>query len=337
MRLLIVTQAVDTSDTTLGFFTEWLSEFAKRFESLTVVCLKKGPYHASLNVRVHSLGKERRVSRIAYLLRFYAYAWRLRREYDAVLVHMNQEYVLLGGLLWKALGKTVYLWRNHYAGSFLTRIAGMLSKKVFYTSKFSYTARFPNAVRMPVGVDTSRFALRGGERTPRSVLFFARFAPSKHPELLLTALQALEREGVPFSASFYGSALPADESFRARLAREAGNVARFYEGVPHADAPAIFAAHDIFVDPSASGMYNKTIFEAAASGCLVLAASRDLAKEVDARFTFAEDGSDLASKLRVLLELPENEKSRARAHMRSLAENHSLATLAARLTAELSL
>ena len=111
MKLLIITQKVDRDDPILGFFHRWIEEFAKHCENIIVICLEKGEYNLPKNVQVLSLGKEERESRLAYIKRFYSYIWHKRKEYDSVFVHMNQEYVLLGGFFWKAMRKRVILWR----------------------------------------------------------------------------------------------------------------------------------------------------------------------------------------------------------------------------------
>lgn len=59
MRLLIVTQKVDRDDDLLGFFHQWICEFAKHCDFVTVICLEKGEYALPANVRILSLGKER--------------------------------------------------------------------------------------------------------------------------------------------------------------------------------------------------------------------------------------------------------------------------------------
>ena len=107
MKLLITTQAVDLDDPVLGFFHRWIEELSKRFDTISVICLKEGRHSLPANVSVYSLGKEGGVSRIAYVLNFYRYIWKLRNDYDAVFVHMNQEYVLLGWKFWWLLGKRV--------------------------------------------------------------------------------------------------------------------------------------------------------------------------------------------------------------------------------------
>ena len=337
MRLLILTQAVDQNDPVLGFFHHWITGFAGRFDRVHVICLKEGKHALPHNVAVHSLGKESGPSRGKYVSRFFPLVWSLRNEYDVILVHMNQEYVLLGGFLWKLLGKRIYMWRNHYAGTLMTNLAVALCTKVFCTSRFSYTARFKKTVLMPVGVDLGVFK-QVGQRIANSILFLARFAPSKHPERLVQALKKLRQEGMPFTASFYGSAEPSNEAFRNQVrtdANELGDTVRFLEGVPNTDTPRVYSAHDIFVDLSASGMYNKTIYEAAACGCLVLAASKDYAEHVDSRLVFEEDGQDLAEKLRTVLALPESEKNTLRASLARLAESHSLEALSKKLAEEI--
>jgi glycosyltransferase involved in cell wall biosynthesis len=331
MRLLILTQTVDLDDPVLGFFHRWIEELATRFEFVHVVCLREGRHSLPGNVVVHSLGKELGLERKDYIKRFYRYLWTLRKEYGVVFVHMNQEYVLLGAIPWRVLGKKVFLWRNHYKGNYLTSIAVRLSNGVFCTSKMSYTAMFKKSIIMPVGIDIINVV---AERKARSILFLARFAPSKHPEVLVDALKILKQNKIKFFASIYGSALPKDEAF-ARAVREHAAIlptVQFFGSVRHDETPAIYAAHDIFVNLSGSGMYDKTIFEAAAEGCIVVASSRDFAQATEPQFTFKHsDPRDLAIVLQKILALPKKKKDDAREGFKKLAAAHSLSTLADKL------
>ncbi len=344
MKLLIVTQVVDSTDPFLGFFHGWLKELSTRFERIEVICLKEGQHSLPANVRVHSLGKEGGASRGKYIVRFLRYVWQLRREYDTVFVHMNQEYILLAGWLWSILGKRIYLWRNHYAGGLLTDVAATFATKVFCTSKYSYTAKYKKTIIMPVGVDTGIFKPQTDiVRAPRSILFFSRFAPSKRPDVLLEALRILRNEGIPFEASFYGGALPHHASYREdvmRSAKEHGlTEIAFHEGVPHTEAPNIFSAHEIFANLSSSGMYDKTIFEAAACGCFVLASSRDFAALVGEQFllTDAEDAKTVAEKLRETLSLSEPERAALASKLQqSVLRGQGLKTLGERIAEELN-
>lgn len=333
-RLLVVTQTVDEDDLYLGFFHSWLQALAPEFESIEIICLNKGKHTLPANVRVHSLGKEtKKASRVVYALRFLSLAWRLRGRYGRVFVHMNQEYLLIAGVLWKILQKPAFLWRNHYAGSWVTDLAVLFCRNVFYTSKHSYTAKYKHALQMPVGVDTKRFSRADASHTSeRSILFFARLAPSKRPHVLIEALRILSERGCTYKASIYGSALPEHAAYVSSLhAQAAGLPILFHEGVPNNAAPAVFKAHQIFVNLAPSGMLDKMIFEAAASGCIPLAASQDWAGMVmDERLCFEEDnGEDLADKLEIVLSHPLPEELHAR--FAGIVEKESLPTLIKKL------
>ncbi len=336
MKLLIVTQAIDVNDPVLGFFGRWVEEFAKHVESIEVICLKEGKHALPKNVHVHSLGKEHgAANRAVYAWRFLSLAWRLRGDYDAVFVHMNQEYVLIAGWLWKLVNKRVYLWRNHYAGSMLTDVAAAFCTKVFCTSKHSYTAKYKKTVIMPVGVDTERFYPDARiARVPRSILFLSRMSPSKRPEMLLDALATLAQSGTDFTTTLVGSPLPQDEAFYEGLKEKVRSLSlaakiTFLTGVPHSETPDLYRAHEIFVNTSPSGMLDKTLFEAAASDCIVLASSKDIRDVLDEEAYF-NTVQELADKLEAFLQ--EKERSEvSREKLEKLSEKHSLAHLVSEL------
>jgi glycosyltransferase involved in cell wall biosynthesis len=336
-RLLICAQAIDARDPTMSFFLHWVVELAARFESIEIIALGVGEYTLPENVHIHSLGKERgRASSLVYARRLLVLAYRLRCSYDRVFVHQGEEFALAGGPLWKLLGKRIYMWRNHYAGSLRTRIAGAFCANVFYTSRASYTARFRNALRMPVGVELDAFAPAPRTALPASILSLGRISPTKNVHVLMDALALLSKK-TSFTADIYGDSLPVDSSYHARLKEDAaahglsGRVA-FHAGVPHAETSAIFRAHQLFVNMSDSGMYDKTIFEAAASGCLVLTSIQDFADDAGSEFCFDGSAEDLAGKLEGMLSLAPTEADSLRARLREVAEAHNLTSLAERLT-----
>ena len=347
VRLLVIVQALDHNDPTLSFFLPWVRELARHYESLNVVCLKKGLYDLPKSVQVFSLGKEtargaQSLKRISYIARLWRYAWKHRSEYDAVLIFQNQEYPLTTGWLWKVLGKKVYFWRNHYSGNWVTNIAISFCEKVFYTSRFSYTARFPNAVRMPVGIDTDVFrAVPSIERDRRGILFLGRMAPSKNPSLLIDALELLHAQGIPFHATFVGDPLPTHSAFYAALKKRVADSAiaesvTFAPGMPNTDIPLVYSAHTVSVNASASGMYDKTMFEAAACGCLVLASSNDFASVADPRCIFEEgNAQNLALKMEKLLALSETERSELSRGLETIVAENTVRAFGSRLAEEI--
>lgn len=343
MRLLFVTQVMDKNDSVLGAYHNWVKALANKIEKVMVICLYKGEHDLPDNVKVYSLGKENgKEHALVYALRFLKLVWNLRREYDSVLVHMNQEYILLAGTLWKVLGKRVYLWRNHYKGSFVTDIAAKFCNKVFCTSKHSYTAKFKKTVFMPVGVDLARFETSGTEeRIPNSILFLSRISPSKRVDVFIEALGMLLTRGVQFSASVYGSAIAEDEAYYSKVKDRAellglGGCTTFHPGIPNMQAPGVFSSHEIFANCSPSGMFDKVLFEAAASGCVVIAQSKDWGQLVGQDSMFSGKAEDLAQRIEIILTETKHEKMSHIQKQKEVTKSNSLDTLVTALVTETS-
>lgn len=284
MKLLIVTQALDEKNPVLGFFVNWVREFSKNFEKVTVIALEVGEYQLPENVTVLSLGKEKLkienwklkiTSRLVYAFRFYKYIFQHRQAYDVVLVHMNQEYVLLAGDLWRLLGKQVYLWRNHAKGTILTDMAVWMAHKVFYTSPSSYTAKFPKAVQMPVGIDTEFFKPDPAVvRIPNSVLFLGRISPVKK---VLEFIDWVEEKGC--ATTIAGPILPQDREYgeRVKLKIENSKLKINYVGpVDQEGARRLYQTHETYVNLTPAGSMDKTIFEASACGMRVEAENKEV-------------------------------------------------------------
>ncbi len=365
MKLLIVTQKVDKNDPILGFFHRWIEEFAKHCEKITVICLEKGEYDLPKNVKVLSLGKEnfreevrprggakRRkkcdleekiFSKLLYVLRFYRHIWRERKNYDTVFVHMNQEYILLGGLVWRLWRKKIAMWRNHQKGTILTNIAVALSSNVFCTSTHSYTAYFKKTSIMPVGIDIKIFSRDNSIiKKPHSVLFLGRISPVKNVGVFIKALYILDKSGVNFIANVFGDAIERDQEYykkirnHALVLEEKGKVV-FHKGVPNTQTPMVYNKHEIYVNATPSGSFDKTILEAMACECITIVSNKSMKGVLSSQFLFKEkDAIGLAEKLTHALSLSDNEKREQGKSLRKHVENHSLSVLVNRLFIELN-
>lgn len=337
MKLLILTQKVDQNDPVLGFFHNWLSKLASHFEKISVVCLEKGTFELPTNIKIYSLGKEVKRSRLLYVKNFYQYVTGLHSEYDAVFVHMNQEYVLLGGLLWKLLRKKVYFWRNHPKGDLLTYLAVLLSDKVFCTSDNSFTARFKKINIMPVGIDTERFKNLKIERLKDSILFLGRMDPIKNPKLLVEALGNLNKRGAKFITNFYGDPTPGSEQYYDNvkvLAKDLGleDKVFFHSAVPNDQTPKIYQDHVIYVNLTPSGSLDKTILEAVACGCVPVVVNNFFTDVFDPNMTTLPDQEDLVRKLDFWLVATRGSKSETLIDLEKYVErNHSLSSLVNKL------
>jgi len=274
MKLLVITQKVDNLEPELGFFSRWIEEFSKITEILTVIALGVGTYSFKPNVKVLSLGKETGELRLKYLLNFYKFIWAERKNYDKIFIHMNQEYVILGSVPWAILGKEVFLWRNHAKGSLLTRLAVLFSKKVFYTSPESFTARFKKAKIMPVGIDTDFFKPNPSiVKKPHTFLFLGRIAPVKRVLEFVEWFRALPGTN---QGTVAGRALPRDKNYDELVKSRASEEIKFIGAVNRDEALKLYQSHETYVNMTPAGSFDKTIFEAAATGTRVKVSNTDL-------------------------------------------------------------
>lgn len=343
MKILIITQRVDRADSVLGFFNRWLESFSEKYEKVTVVCLQAGQYSLPDNVRVLSLGKEKRQSKLLYLKNFFQYIWQERANYDAVFVHMNQEYVILGAIFWKILGKKIYLWRNHKKGNLLTDLAVFLSNKVFYTSQGSYTAKFKKSKQMPVGVDANIFRrVPEINKIPKSILYLGRISPVKNINTLIEALKILDERKVSFVANVYGNPTPGDEAYAEKIKNESKELIQkslvsFESELPNTETSKIYNSHLVSVNLTDSGSFDKTIIESMLCETLVLASNVSLKEMLSEQYLFLDqNATSLADKLTKILELSLDEVATEGKKTRALAEKHSLKALIGKLETEIN-
>lgn len=341
-----MTQAIDLDDPVLGFFHSWIRELAKCYESVHVICLKEGRHSLPANVFVHTLGKtsfqglplESKGSpwkaRIQYIWRFYKYIWRLRNEYDSVFVHMNQEYVLLGGKFWRLWGKRVILWRNHKMGSLFTRVAALLSHKACFTSPSAYVAHFRNAVQMPIGIDTDIFK-PSGSANQNSILFLGRLDAVKKPEMFLQALDILAKQRITFKADVIGDPTSGREEFARELKKQFSSIPNvaFKPAIRNDETAAAYASHAIYVNLTPSGSFDKTIGEAMASSCIAVVGNDALRGVVPDEFLVDVNSADsVARGIKFALLMDAGGREALSRKLRAyVVETHSLKLLITRL------
>lgn len=357
MKLLIITQKVDKEDPILGFFHKWIEEFSKKFEQVTVICLERGEYYLPQNVKVFSLGKERFENsdiensklkifrRLKYIWNFYRYIIGLALKYDVVFVHMNQEYVLLGGIFWKILRKKVYFWRNHPKGSLLTKIAVFLSDKIFCASDSAFVVKYKKTKIMPVGIDTDMFKheIRDTKYEIRSnkILFLGRMDRIKRPDLLIEALNILNNQNTDFICNFYGDPTPNTGDYYESLKKQVEkyrliNKVNFYRGVSNYETPKIYSEYKIFVNLTPSGSMDKTILESVSCGCIPVVINTFFIDIFDSNMIIKEDAKDISNKIKFWLEADREKVNNLSLRLQKyVLENHSLSVLMNKLEKEL--
>ena len=276
MKLLITTQIVDKSDPNLGFFHRWIEEFAKHCERVEVICLSEGEHTLPKNVHVHSLGKEKMktgngFSRLIYAIRFNLLIFKLRRTYDTVFVHMNPEYVVLGGWFWKLYKKKISLWYMHRSVTRTLKIAERVVDAIFTASPESFRLQSKQLHIVGHGIDTEKFAhvtksVREKD-APLRIVTISRISPSKRIIEMLDVLDVLAAQHISFSFSIAGGAgTPEDDAYVVKLKEEIAkrsyrNRVIYLGPISHDRVPEILAHGDVFLNLSVTGSLDKAVLE----------------------------------------------------------------------------
>lgn len=278
MRLLICTQVVDTEDSNLGFFHRWIEEFARHCDEVIVICLREGSHTLPGNVRVLSLGKEQGAWRLTRVYRFMRYIWDYRERYDAVLVHMNAEYVVLGGRFWKRWHKKVGLWYAHKSVTRKLRFAVSYIDRIFTVSQDSFRIATPKLCVLGHGIDTELFKPDiHTESTQLRIVTVGRIAASKHLIEMLQTLDILHQRDERFVLTIVGDATtPAEEAYKKELKqaiaeRPYKEHVRLIGALRHSELPALLRTQDVAFNFGGTGNMDKAGLEALASGVPLIA------------------------------------------------------------------
>lgn len=343
MKLLIITQKVDMHDSVLGFMHGWINEFARQTELVTVICLEAGAYQFPPNVEVFSLGKEKRKSRLLYLWRFYSYIWSKRDRYDSVFVHMNQIYVILGGLLWRSMGKRITLWYAHGKVSLSLRCALACAHMIFTSTPSGFRIRSHKTHVVGQGIDVATFSWKDrvyGE--PLVLITVGRISPIKDYETLIKAVEILTQEGRRVKTIVVGGAGKSDqEGYFTKIKnqiKESGLETDFecVGAIPHREILKYLHEAHLFINTSRTGSLDKAGLEGMSTGLPVITSNEAymaVLAHKDKQLMFpAGDAQDLARKIKWFMDLKDEERQALSRWSREVIErHHSLPRLVARI------
>lgn len=262
MRLLIVTQAVDKNHPILGFFHRWIEEFAKHSDHVHVIALQVGELNLPKNVTVHSLGKEKGANRLQRLHALYSILCTLRRDYDAVFVHMNPEYLVLAGWWWRATGKRTALWYTHKAVDVKLRIAEFFATRVFTASKESFRLPSKKLQVMGHGIDVDFWKPDITVVREHHLLSVGRLSPSKRHDV---AIRLAHERGVSLRIAGEGE----EREHLEMLVQQLGAAVWFLGALGAEALRDEYRRAGALLHTSETGSLDKVVLEAAACGCPV--------------------------------------------------------------------
>lgn len=338
MKLLILTQKVDINDDLLGFFHGWIKELAKYCQKITVVCLGLGEYDLPDNVKALSLGKETNRSRLKHTINFYKYIWQERRSYDTVFVHMNAEYIILGGLFWRMLGKKVILWYAHGHVPVSLKIAEKLTNTIFTSTKSGCRIESKKIKVIGQGIDVDRFRPKGQEtRNGRElrIVIIGRISPVKDYETLIRAVKILVGQGVDVRVNIIGgTGLPEHDKYLTELkemTKRLGlkDIIKFIGPISNKDIVYYLQSADLFVSTSYTGSLDKAIAEAMACELPVLACNEALFEvlgDYSKQLMYPKgDYEKLAKKIRFIYDMEAIQRNEIGKDLRKIVvQKHSL-------------
>lgn len=330
MRLLIITQKVDSNDPVLGFFHRWIEEFSKHCEQITVICLYEGVYNLPDNVRVFSLGKEHSVSRLSYILSFYHLIWRERRNYDAVFVHMNPIYVIFGGLLWKITKKKIGLWYTHKNVDTKLQIAEKLVDIIFTASRESFRFQSTKVLVVGHGVPFELFKREVPSvfHEKIQIISVGRITPIKNLDILIDTVGILKNRNFNVGISIVGAPVcKDDEDYSEKLRKEIsekglGDNIVFVGTIPNNKIREYYWKSDLSINLCPTGGVDKAVLESIAAGLIVLV-SNEAFSEYFGKYSeyliFKErNAMDLARKITELVSREDKEKMKRYIYERTI-------------------
>jgi len=317
-RLVFVTQLLDPDDELLGFVPNYLRPLACRVDRLVVIANEVRAIPCDLDAEVVSLGKERGLSRARRTLRYETALARVlsRPGRTALVAHMCPIYLTLAAPLALATGSRTLLWYAHSADTRSLRLAESLADAVLTTAPGSYHRSNEKIRPIGQGIDVTQFSYSSPitRSSTLRLLAVGRTSPDKRLPTVVRACSLARSRGVDVQLRIVGpSLLPKEQEHRTELedlVRRLGlePVVTIEPGVPYETMPSLLRQATAVVSAAKDGSADKTIFEAAACGRLVLAASsafEPLLRGIPIRLNFAADDADeLADRMTELARAP---------------------------------
>lgn len=312
MKLLIVTQKVDATDTNLGFFVRWIEKLAEHCEQVSVIVnevYRDAQRYMPDNVRLCSLGKENGDSRLMRLLRYQRLLHEHLPDMDSVFFHMCPEYVLGAHFLPRIFRTKALLWYVHGEVSWRLRLAAFFVDKIFTASKESCRLRSKKVAVVGHGIDVDFFPpMTAPIANPSALRLFTagRISPVKDIRTLIFGFFELEKRlpNISLRLALFGQPVTeADKRYKTELEKLTAALPGIFGGYAYHTSVREFytgveSGRTVFVHASRTGSMDKAVLEALATGLPVFTSSEVFSEAIPGVRKFREgDAKDLAEKI----------------------------------------
>jgi len=350
VKVLMFTQKVDENDPILGFTIRWIEELSKRVEELIVIASYVGSFKLPSNVRVMSLGKERRRNKFLRILNIYKLAlpFLIRKKVDVIFLHMIPHYAWMLAGLPNLMGIRIYLWFAHKSVSLPLKLAIPFVSAVFtsYSEGFRIKTSKKNIISQ--GIDVEHFKYENVNKknnSERIILSVGRISPIKDYETLIKAAGLLrDKDFKDFKVTIVGDiGTPEQAGYKETLVGLVDKLRlrehiEFIGAVPYTKIAKYYSMCDVHVNLCPRGGLDKAVLEAMACGTLSFAANEGFRETMG---NYADwllfrhgDAEDLTRKIGALLELSAAEREGIGLYLREqVIQMHNLERLTDKLVA----
>lgn len=345
MNLLLFNLRVDRDHTALGFTTDWINEFARHFDQVTVITMYRGVVAVAANVEVLSAGLEKGLSKPRRVFNFYRLligALR-RREFDCCFSHMMPLFTLLAGPVLKAKRIPAALWYAHNHRPAILGAALAFVDRAMASTRTAFPIETSKLRVIGQGIDTKRFhpQERAVDDAVLRLITIGRTSKIKNIDLMIRAVARLRDAlpGVPVRFAIVGEPLSDQDkayvdSCRA-LAAALGidDLVEWQDPVSFAEVHTAYHRGGIFLSANDNGL-DKAILEAMASGLAVVAMHPALKAPLGPYY--AKDESAFGEALINLASVDQQTRRTIGSRLRRYVESeHSLTQLGKRVAEEL--
>ena len=335
MKLLIITQKVDMNDDNLGSFHGWLKKLAEKAD-IFVIGNYVGKYDLPENIKVFSLGKEKRVGRLVKIFKYQWFLLKLLPRVDGVFFHMCPEYVLGAHLLPKIFRKKTLLWYTHKSFNWKLKLAEKLTDKIFTASKESFRLPSKKVEVTGHGIDLDKFKPAETKKygSKFKIISVGRISPVKNYEIMINAAEILKSRNFNFEIKIAGAPiLENDKKYLEKLKnlikeKKLDDIVEFVGPIPNKYIAEFYQSGDLFINLSDTGSLDKAVLEAMACGLQILTSNesfRDILPEEN--FTKNEP-KIITEKIENLTKSPNLIKDK---FINYVSANHGLNNLAKRI------
>jgi len=319
MKLLIITQKVDINDDNLGYFHSWLEKLAEKAD-IFVIGNYVGKYDLPENVKVFSLGKERRVDRLVKIFKYQWFLLKLLPRVNGVFFHMCPEYVLGAHLLPKIFRKKTLLWYTHKSVNWKLKLAEKLVDKIFTASKESFRLPSKKVEITGHGIDVNKFKSQKSKvkSDKFTIITVGRIAEIKNLHLLIEVASILKNKNrnFNFEIKIAGSPiLESDKIYFEKLKekiqeKKLDDIIKFVGPISNKYIGEFYQNGDLFINLSDTGSLDKAILEAMACGLKILT-SNEAFKNILPEENFTKnEPKEVAEKIENLAKSPNMNKDK---------------------------